>query len=80
MSLDCAVYMEGDHFNKRVVVSGRHRKLHVHVCIFNTDIFRLRTFKKDCPAHISLRINGSGDALEVKAVSFDHNHERSEVR
>ena len=39
-----------------------------------------RTFKKDCPAHISLRINGTGNALEVKSVSFDHNHEISEVR
>ena len=38
-----------------------------------------RTFKKGCPAHISLRANDRGSALQVKSVCFDHNHEISQV-
>ena len=34
-----------------------------------------RTFKKGWPAHISLRANDRGSALQVKSVCFDHNHE-----
>ena len=38
-----------------------------------------RTFKRGCPAHISLRANDGGSALQVKSVCFDHNHEISQV-
>ena len=38
-----------------------------------------RTFRKGCPAHISLRANDRGSALQVKSVCFDHNHEISQV-
>ena len=38
-----------------------------------------RTFKKGCPAHISLRANDRGSVLQVKSVCFDHNHEISQV-
>ena len=37
-------------------------------------IFIHSTFKRDCPAHISLHINVSSTALEVKSVSTEHNH------
>ena len=38
-----------------------------------------RIFRKGCPAHISLRANDRGSALQVKSVCFDHNHEISQV-
>ena len=43
-------------------------------------IFIRSTFKRDCPAHITLCVNVSGTALEVKSVSTEHNHEISQVR
>ena len=42
-------------------------------------IFIHSTFKHDCPAHITLCVNISGTALEVKSVSTEHNHEISQV-
>ena len=42
-------------------------------------IFIHSTFKRDCPAHITLRINVSSTALEVKSVSTEHNHEILQV-
>ena len=40
-------------------------------------IFIHSTFKRACPAHITLHVNVSGTALEVKSVSTEHNHEIS---
>ena len=42
-------------------------------------IFIYNTFKHDCPAHITLRVNVSGTALEVKSVSSERNYEISQV-
>ena len=42
-------------------------------------IFIHSTFKHDCPAHITFRVNVSSTALEVKNVSTEHNHEISQV-
>ena len=33
-----------------------------------------KTFKQDCPVHISLRVNEDGTAPVVKSLRFDHNH------
>ena len=38
------------------------------------------TFKQDCPVHIKLRANGSGTALQVTSIEFQHNHEVSKVK
>ncbi|CAI8036420.1 hypothetical protein GBAR_LOCUS20403, partial [Geodia barretti] len=35
------------------------------------------TFKQGCPFYISLRVNVDGNALEVKSVCQEHNHEVS---
>ena len=42
-------------------------------------IFIHSTFKHDCPAHITLRVNVIGTALEMKSVSTEHNHKISQV-
>ena len=41
--------------------------------------FFFRTFKQDCPMHISLRASNDGQSLEVKSVSYDHNHDFNKV-
>ena len=41
--------------------------------------FTRRTFKQDCPVFISLRENAAGDALAVKSLCLEHNHEVSQV-
>ena len=38
-----------------------------------------RTFKKDCPAHIAVKANDDGTALEVRSVCSEHNHLVSKV-
>ena len=42
-------------------------------------IFIHSTFKHDCPAHITLRVNLTGTALEVKNILTEHNHKISQV-
>ena len=42
-------------------------------------IFIYSTFKHDCPAHITLPVNVSGTAVEMKSVSTEHNNEISQV-
>ena len=38
-----------------------------------------RTFKQDCPVHITLRADKNGNTLKVRSVNFEHNHEVSQV-
>ena len=38
-----------------------------------------RTFKQDCPVHITLRADENGNMLKVRSVNFEHNHEVSQV-
>ena len=42
-------------------------------------MYTCRSFKKECPAFISLRIDESGNRLEVKSMCEDHNHAVSKV-
>ena len=35
--------------------------------------------KQDCPAHIAVKANDDGTALEVRSVSSEHNHLVSKV-
>ena len=42
-------------------------------------IFIHTIFKHDCPPHITLCVNVSGTALEMKSVSTEYNHEVSQV-
>lgn len=41
--------------------------------------FIIRTFKQDCPVHVTLRASGDGSALEVKSVCNEHSHAVSQV-
>ena len=44
-----------------------------------TLITHYRTFKQDCPAHISLRADDTGTALVVRIVCDEHCHDLSQV-
>ena len=50
-----------------------------YICRFFNLFFAIRTFKNNCPVHISLRANESGSALEIKSTCLIHNHETSQV-
>jgi len=39
----------------------------------------IRTFRQDCPAHISLKVDDEGRALQVRSLCTEHNHELSKV-
>ena len=43
------------------------------------EVYVYRTFRKECPMHIALRINMDGQYLEVTSVCYDHNHPISQV-
>lgn len=66
-----AVLLSGVYFVRLVYFACSDVKLHL-LCN--------RTFKRGCLAHISLRANDKGSALQVKSVCFDHNHEISQVK
>ena len=38
-----------------------------------------RTFKQDCPVHIMVKADSSGEELEVKKFLLEHNHSVSQV-
>ena len=38
-----------------------------------------RTFKQDCPVHIMVKVDSSGEELEVKRVLLEHNHSVSQI-
>ncbi len=42
-------------------------------------VFLYSTFKQDCPAHISVKIDRAGSALEVRSINTEHNHIPSQV-
>ena len=46
-----------------------------------TWVFSLhRTFKQDCSAHIALKANEDGTALQVRSINLEHNHSVSKVK
>ena len=48
--------------------------MYVCMCVFH------RTFLKDCPFVIKVRVTKDGQKLYVKEISGEHNHELSEVK
>ena len=38
-----------------------------------------RTFKQDCPVQIMVKVDSSGEELQVKRVLLEHNHSMSQV-
>ena len=52
----------------------------VHTVLY-TWIFSLhRTFKQDCSAHIALKANEDGTALQVRSINIEHNHSVPKVK
>ena len=54
--------------------------VHAH-CIWNLVYYLCvsRTFRQECPMHISLCASEDGQTLEIKSLSLDHNHEINQV-
>ncbi len=48
-----------------------------HIELYVT--FLYSTFKQDCPAHIYMKINPAGSALQVRSINTEHNHVTSQV-
>lgn len=38
-----------------------------------------RTFRQECEAHIALKVDDEGKALQVRSLCNEHNHELSKV-
>ena len=42
-------------------------------------VLNTRTFKKDCPCHLSFKVDKFGSSLEVTSICTEHNHDVSKV-
>ena len=79
--------MAGKHLKLRVLVEEAPRKLIAvqYVSRYNGSqlhalfSFLYKTFKQDCPVHVSFTIDKSGQKLVVISAMLDHNHMLSKV-
>ena len=70
--------MVGRSLHQEVLERGQQCKSVIKWSLMET-VLNTRTFKKDCPCHLSFKVDKFGSSLEVTSICTEHNHDVSKV-